>query len=257
MMRKFPTALIGLCLMLAQPVLAAGVRDFTRSMQPGTVVNEAQASELTLTLTEAAARPIQHWVRTAGTFDSTGKVITAFVRSPDADLVRVGQRLRSFSMKSRTRMHLGKITRVATKPGGAAVEATLPAQAANDGSRYLVEIVVERGPFLSIPNVSIIEDGEEHIVYVQKEPGRYAPQAIEIGLQGELYTQVLKGLEEGDQVVSVGSFFVDAENKLKPAGMDHGSMPGMDHSQMPGTTQATTGSSGTPAGSSATPAAVQ
>lgn len=250
-MRRFPAALIVSCLMLAPPVLAAGVRDLTRSTQPGTVVSEAQASELTLTLTQAAVRPIQHWVRTAGTLDRTGRVVAAFVRSPDAELLRVGQRLRSFSVKSRTRMHLGKITRVTAKPGGAAVEATLPVRAANDGSRYLVEIVAERGPFLSVPNVSIIEVGEQHIVYVQQEPGRYVPQVIEVGMQGELYTQVLAGLEEGDQVVSVGSFFVDAENKLKRAGMapmpgmDHGSMPGMDHGQMPGTSRAT-----------ATPAAV-
>jgi methionine-rich copper-binding protein CopC len=106
----------------------------------------------------------------------------------------------------------------------------------NDGSRYLMEIVVERGPYLSIPNVSIIEEGSEHVVYVQKGTGRYVPQAIHTGLQGELYTQVIDGLEQGDQVVSVGSFFVDAENKLKSSNMaampsmDHGAMAGMEHS---------------------------
>lgn len=250
-MRRFPAALIASWLLLAPPAPAAGVRDLTRSTPPDTVVSEAQASELTLTLTQAAVRPIQHWARTAGTLDRTGRIVAAFVHSPDADLVQVGQRVRIFTVKSRTRMHLGKITRVTAKPGGAAVEATLPVQAASDGSRYLMEIVVERGPFLSIPNVSIIEEGEQHIVYVQQEAGRYVPQAIEIGMQGELYTQVLAGLEAGDRVVSVGSFFVDAENKLKRAGMasmpgmDHGSMPGMDHGHMPGTTRAT-----------ATPAAV-
>ena len=41
------------------------------------------------------------------------------------------------------------------------------------------------------------------------------PRTIETGLEGELYTQVTTGLAEGDQVVSIGSFFVDADNKLK------------------------------------------
>jgi methionine-rich copper-binding protein CopC len=142
-------------------------------------------------------------------------------------------------------MNLGKITDIAKQEGGARVEATLPAPLPNDGARYLMEIVVERGPFLSIPNVSIIEEGDTHVVYLQKAAGQYVPQPIETGLQGELYTQVLHGLNEGDLVVSVGSFFVDAENKLKSpsammaamSGMDHSAMPGMpgmDHSAMPG-----------------------
>jgi hypothetical protein len=35
------------------------------------------------------------------------------------------------------------------------------------------------------------------------------------GVQGELFTQVLNGLQEGEQVVTIGSFFIDAEHKLK------------------------------------------
>src|SRR5262245_56387114 len=219
-------------LIAATPAFAAGVRDFTRPANAGTAVNDTQASELTLTLTEAAMRPIQTWVRTAGNVDSTGKILTAVLRSPDAALVQEGQRLRAFSVNSRTRMHLARVSRVTKQNGGVSVEATLPVQVPNDGSRYLMEIVVERGPYLSIPNVSIIEEGDQHIVYIQKAAGSYAPQAIKTGLQGELYTQVLDGLTEGDNIVSVGSFFINAETKLKSAGM--AAMPGKDHRQMPG-----------------------
>ena len=34
-------------------------------------------------------------------------------------------------------------------------------------------------------------------------------------LQGELFTQVLEGLQPGEQVITIGSFFIDAEHKLK------------------------------------------
>ena len=214
-------------LIAATPAFSAGVRDFTRPGNAGTAVNETQASELTLTLTEVAMRPIQTWVRTAGSVDSSGRILTAALRSPDADLVQEGQRLRAFSVNSRTRMHLGRVSRVTKQNGGASIEATLPIQVPNDGSRYLMEIVVERGPYLSIPNVSIIEEGDEHVVYIQREPGRYVAQVIKTGLQGELYTQVLDGLAAGDNIVSVGSFFINAETKLKSAGM--AAMPGMDH----------------------------
>lgn len=204
----------------------------TRPSNPGTAVDETQASELTLTLTEAAMRPIQTWVRTAGTIDGTGRVLTAAVRGSDANLVQEGQRLRAFTVNSRTRMHLARVSRVTKRQGDVLVEATLAAQVPADGSRYLMEIVTERGPYLSIPNVSIIEEGDQHIVYVQKGPGQYTAQAIKTGLQGELYTQVLEGLSEGDDIVSVGSFFINAETKLKSGGMP--AMPGMDHSQMAG-----------------------
>jgi hypothetical protein len=182
-----------------------------------TAVTEAQASELTLTLTEAAVRPIQTWVRTAGALDATQRVLTTFVRSPDAERVEVGQRARCFSVASRTQMQQARITRVTAETGGARVEATLAAPGRSGGARYLMEIVTERGPFLSVPNVSIIEEGGTRVVYVQQASGEYSARTIHTGLEGELYTQVLDGLAEGDQVVSIGSFFVDADNKLKGA----------------------------------------
>jgi len=38
---------------------------------------------------------------------------------------------------------------------------------------------------------------------------------VQIGLQGELFTEVTGGLKEGEQVVTFGSFFIDADHKLK------------------------------------------
>jgi hypothetical protein len=181
----------------------------------GTAVTDAQAAELTLTLTEAAVRPIQAWVRTAGTLDKTGKLLTTFVRSPEVDNIAVGQRVRTFSLVQRTQMYQAKITRITPEPGGARVEATIATSALDVGAAYLMEIVVEQGPFLSVTNESIIEEGTSKVVYVRQASGEYAPRTIQTGIEGELYTQVLDGLTEGEQIVSIGSFFVDADNKLK------------------------------------------
>ena len=59
-----------------------------------------------------------------------------------------------------------------------------------------MEIVVERGPFLAVPNEAIIEEGDRHVVYVQQQPGQYVPQEIHTGIQGELSPQVLGGVHE-------------------------------------------------------------
>jgi len=192
------------------------VRAQTRLVRRGsTAVTETQASELTLTLTDVALRPIQAWVRTAGKLDETGKILTAVLRSPEAELVQIGQRVRTFPVTFRTQMLQAKITRITPYSGGVQVEATLAAQVHDDGTRHLMEIVTERGPLLSIPNESIIEEGGSRVVYLRESTGEYSPRTIQTGIEGELYTQVVDGLQEGDQVVSIGSFFVDADNKLK------------------------------------------
>jgi len=107
------------------------------------------------------------------------------------------------------------VTRVVPQGGRVMIEATLSAHGLADSRYYVMEIVVDRGDFLSVPNEAIIEEGEKHIVYVQDQAGQYSPHEIDMGIQGELYAQILKGLKEGDQVVTFGSFFIDSEYKLK------------------------------------------
>jgi Cu(I)/Ag(I) efflux system membrane fusion protein len=87
-----------------------------------------------------------------------------------------------------------------------------------DVKNYVVEITVELGNFLSVPNEAIIEEGDRRVVYVEKEKGKPLPHEIKGGIQGELYTQILSGLNEGDQVITFGSFFIDSDFKLKRAG---------------------------------------
>jgi hypothetical protein len=194
---------------------AQGVREHTRPKVAGTAVSESQASDLTLTLSTTSLRLVQTWVRTAGTIDKSGRVLTASLHGGDASLVKVGQRLRAFPPSSKSSMYQAFVTRVSPTRDGVAVEASLSGSGRQNATYYVMEIVVERGPFLAVPNEAIIEEGDRHIVYVQRGQGQYVPQEIHTGIQGELLTQVVDGLNEGDQVVTFGSFFIDAEHKLK------------------------------------------
>ena len=195
---------------------AQDVRQHTRiAGSKGTTITESQAAALTLTLSSASLRPIQTWVRTAGTIDRTGKILGASLSGSEATLVKVGQRVRAFPPSSKSSMYQAYITRVVPRAGGIAVEASLTASGRQNTAHYVMEIVVERGPFLSVPNEAIIEEGDKHIVYVQQQSGHYVPAEIHTGIQGELYTQVLDGIKAEAQVVTFGSFFIDAEHKLK------------------------------------------
>jgi len=216
----------GTCLAIAvglgaTAATAQGVRDHTRSNAPrDTTVTESQSVELTLTVIETARRPLQTWVRTAGAPDASGRVLTALVPPPEAGLVEVGQRVRVFPPESKSSMNQAKITRVTRERGGAKVEATIPVRPGHDAEYYVMEIVVERGLFLAVSNEAIIEEGDRQVVYVEQHPGHYVPHEIQTGLKGELYAEVRHGLEEGDRVVTFGSFFIDAEHKLKEAGQN-------------------------------------
>jgi len=205
-----------LLVVLSAVARAQGLRDHTRLTPRGsTSVSESQAKELTLTLTQVAVRPIQVWVRTAGLVDGMGKVVTAAVSPAEGVFVRVGQRVRAFPPDSRASMYQARISQVVAQGDRVLVKATLAGPGRQGSTRYVLEIVTERGELLSVPNEAIIETGGKKVVYVQEQQGRYVPKEAQLGIQGELYTQILSGLKPGEQVVTFGSFFIDAEYKLK------------------------------------------
>lgn len=211
-------------LLAAAPAAGQGVREHTRlARPPGTTVTKSQAEALTLTVSTVSTRLIQSWIRTAGTIDTTGRTLTGSLSGSDAALVKVGQRVRAFPPSSKSSMYQARVTRTVPKGSGVAIEASLAATGRQNTALYVMEIVVERGPFLALPNEAIIEEGDRHIVYVEQQPGQYVPQEIHTGIQGELLTQVIDGVKEGDEVVTFGSFFIDAEHKLK--GTEAGPQP--------------------------------
>jgi multidrug efflux pump subunit AcrA (membrane-fusion protein) len=208
------TTLAALILLLAVGSRAQGIRDRIRgNRDKATSLSEAQASELTLTITKVEVRPIQVWVRTAGIGE--GQVLRAVVPSDDARFIKPDQRVRAFPPEQRSSMYQARVTRVVPGADRAEVVITLVAPGLKGSSRYVLEIVTEHGDLLSVPNEAIIETGDKRVVYVQGSGGSYAQREVELGVQGELFTEVVKGLMPGEQVVTFGSFFIDADHKLK------------------------------------------
>jgi len=184
-----------------------------------TAVTDSQAADLTLTKTAVAVRPIQVWVRTAGAIEKGGRSIAVTLPAAEGALVKVDQRVRAFPPESRSSMYQARVTQVGkTVDGRVAVTVTMVAPPREGSKWYVMEIVADRGELLSVPNEAIIEEGDTHVVYVEQQQGQYVPREIHIGAQGELYTHVIDGVKDGDQVVTFGSFFIDAEHKLKGTG---------------------------------------
>jgi hypothetical protein len=214
--------LVVLLLALGTLAESQSIRDRIRlkDKDRDTTVSEAQAIDVRLTLSAVAVRQVQQIIRTGGTIDSSRKTLTATVPMPEAALVKVGQRARAIAPESKSSMFQARVSRVTPQAGKSIVEVTLSGIGMADVDNYVTEITVELGAFLSVPNEAIIEEGTRRVVYVEERKDtavNYVPHEIKGGVQGELYTAIESGLKEGDQVVTFGSFFIDADHKLKSA----------------------------------------
>jgi len=69
---------------------------------------------------------------------------------------------------------------------------------------------------LVIPNNAILDSGDKQTVFVALDGGKFEPRRIKVGLRGENgKTQILSGLNAGDQVVVDGEFLLDSESQLQ------------------------------------------
>ncbi len=73
----------------------------------------------------------------------------------------------------------------------------------------------EQQSVLQVPSEAVIRTGRRSLVMLSEDNGRYRPVEVEIGREMDGQTVVLKGLEEGQQVVASGQFLIDSEANLR------------------------------------------
>ncbi len=78
-----------------------------------------------------------------------------------------------------------------------------------------VDLVIELGSRLAIPQDAIIDTGTKQVVYVDRGNGYFEPRAISTGVRTSDRAEVLKGLKAGEKVASAATFLIDSEAKLK------------------------------------------
>ena len=84
---------------------------------------------------------------------------------------------------------------------------------------------------LSVPADAIVNTGLAKQVFVQTSPGHFEKREVEIGWRFDDRVQIVKGLREGEMVVSAGTFLVDSESRLQAAagmGSSSGAPPAED-----------------------------
>jgi len=78
-----------------------------------------------------------------------------------------------------------------------------------------VELKIDLGKKLAIPEDAVIDTGTKKVVYVDKGDGHFEPREVVLGLHGEGEVEVSKGLQPGEKVAAGANFLIDSEAKLK------------------------------------------
>jgi membrane fusion protein, copper/silver efflux system len=78
-----------------------------------------------------------------------------------------------------------------------------------------VEIRVDLGKRLAIPDEAILDTGTRKVVFVERGEGTFEPREVAVGYRGDGLAEILKGLKAGEKVVSAANFLIDSEAKLR------------------------------------------
>ena len=68
---------------------------------------------------------------------------------------------------------------------------------------------------LWVPSEAVIRTGRRALVMLAEDAGRYRPVEVQLGQESDGKTAILKGLEEGQKLVTSGQFLLDSEASLK------------------------------------------
>ena len=80
-----------------------------------------------------------------------------------------------------------------------------------------VELKVDYGKKLSIPQEAVLDSGTNQTVFVAREGGYFEPRKVTLGPRVDGRQIVLEGLKAGEQVVTSANFLIDSESQLKSA----------------------------------------
>ena len=81
-----------------------------------------------------------------------------------------------------------------------------------------VEILSDvRKKGIAVPKGAVIRSGSRSLVVLSRGSGLYEPRVVQLGSEGREYFEVMKGIKEGDEVVTSANFLLDSESNLRSA----------------------------------------
>jgi Cu(I)/Ag(I) efflux system membrane fusion protein len=141
----------------------------------------------------------------------------------EVELVRVGQPARVTLAYRPGESYEGKVAYVypflegSTRTLRVRVELDNPELALLPEMYADLELRVEPRTALAVPQDAVLYAGERRFVFLELGEGRFRPQRVEIGRRDGERVEVLAGLEEGQRIVTSGTFLIASESRLRAA----------------------------------------
>jgi membrane fusion protein, copper/silver efflux system len=96
-----------------------------------------------------------------------------------------------------------------------------------------VNLVIPLGERLTIPDSAVLRTGKQDIVFIDRGEGNMEIRRVELGQKAGRYYEILRGLSNGDRVVSRANFLIDSESKIQAAVATWGEESESDQGTMP------------------------
>jgi Cu(I)/Ag(I) efflux system membrane fusion protein len=176
----------------------------------------------THTVTRGA--PPRRMVTTGYLFrDDQGMAVLVDVFDRDVNLVRPGQQAEVRVSDVPGRVFPGAVDRVESDidigPRSLKARVRLNRPDATLKPNMLAEVVIQGAPAgrrsLFIPREALIRTGQRNAVVLRLSEGRFQSVEVVPGVESDDWVEILKGIKEGDTVVTSGQFLIDSEANVR------------------------------------------
>jgi len=200
------------------------IADLERTRKPSkAVVLYSTAAGFVLTRNAFERQRISPETELYGIADLSTIWAIAEIYEFEAHLVRIGQAATMTLEAFPGRVFRGKIGYIypqlddTTRTLKVRLEFANPGFALKPDMYANVELRVEYGKRLSVPEEAILDSGSEQLVFVARDGGYFEPRKVQVGEKVDGQVIILGGLKAGERIVTSGNFLVDSESRLKSA----------------------------------------
>jgi Cu(I)/Ag(I) efflux system membrane fusion protein len=157
--------------------------------------------------------------------------VNADIYESDLSQIRIGQRANIQLSYFPGRLFNGKVAWISpvldekTRTAKARLEFPNPEFTLKPEMYTNVEITIDAGKKLAVPDEAVLDSGLRKIVFLDKGDGRFAPAEVKLGGKYDGFYEVLDGLSAGEKILASAGFLLDSESRLSEA---MGAMAGMD-----------------------------
>ena len=134
--------------------------------------------------------------------------------------IKLGQKVTITSQSFPGRYYSGNIAYIypnlnlQTRSVKIRIEMENPEEILKPGMFTNIQIDVDKGSHLAVPESAVLNSGVRKVVFVSKGNGILTPNEVDTGSLINGYYPIKKGLAKGDVVVSSANFFLDSESQL-------------------------------------------